>query len=189
MDWKQVGKQVLSKGAPLLGGILGGPLGAAAGSMVGNIFGLDDEDTTPDKLMEAINRDAESALKLRQFEMDHKVELEKLRIQELGLRLNAQGQETQAYLADRQDARGRQVKSEQATGSRDVNLYVLAWTVVVGFFGLCLGLMLYPIPAGQNEAVYLLFGGLVAGFTGVIQYFFGSSKGSADKTELLTKRQ
>lgn len=186
MDWKQVGKQVLGKGAP----ILGGPLGAAAGSMLGNLFGLeeDPESITPEKLMAAIDKDAAAELKLRQFEMEHKVLLEKLRIREIEILAEARARQDAAYLADRADARGRQVASEQATGQRDINLYILAWTVVAGFFGLCLGLMVFPLPAGQNEAVYLLFGGLVAGFTGVIQYFFGSSKGSADKTGLLAAR-
>jgi hypothetical protein len=39
--------------------------------------------------------------------------------------------------------------------------------------------------SSPSQVVYLLFGGLVAGFTQVIAYFFGSSKSSSDKTKLL----
>jgi uncharacterized membrane-anchored protein YitT (DUF2179 family) len=77
----------------------------------------------------------------------------------------------------------------KATGKRDYNLYILAWTVVVGFFGLCAALLFKAIPDGQNDIVYVLFGGLVTGFSTVLAYFFGSSKGSADKTKFLAGRQ
>jgi hypothetical protein len=39
--------------------------------------------------------------------------------------------------------------------------------------------------AATSPAVYMLFGALSAGFGSVMQYFFGSSKGSADKTQLM----
>ena len=54
-----------------------------------------------------------------------------------------------------------------------------------GFFTL-VGLMMFAtIPDQSSQAVGILFGGLVAGFTGVVQYFFGSSKSSQDKTRLM----
>lgn len=34
MDWSDVGKKIISVGAPLLGGALGGPAGAAIGQVV-----------------------------------------------------------------------------------------------------------------------------------------------------------
>ena len=42
---------------------------------------------------------------------------------------------------------------------------------------------------GNNPVLDILFGGLVSGFATVLGYFFGSSKGSADKTHLLTLQQ
>jgi len=76
----------------------------------------------------------------------------------------------------------------QATGNKDVNLYVLAWVVVGGFFVLTGMLMLIPELEGRtnNAMVNILFGGLVSGFATVLGYFFGSSKGSTDKTQLLS---
>jgi lipopolysaccharide export LptBFGC system permease protein LptF len=71
------------------------------------------------------------------------------------------------------------------TGKKDLNLYILAWTVVGGFFALCAILMEVSLPEGSSQIVYLLFGGLVTGFTQVLGYFFGSYKSSNDKTKLL----
>jgi dolichol kinase len=68
-----------------------------------------------------------------------------------------------------------------------VNLYILAWVVVGGFFLLTGLMMLIPELDGRsnNAMVNIMFGGLVSGFATVLGYFFGSSKGSTDKTQLL----
>jgi hypothetical protein len=111
--------------------------------------------------------------------MAHKVEIQKLILE--GDRM---------YLQDRQDARKRQVESEKATGHKDVNLYVLAWVNVIGFFGI-LGLVIIadmPTNDVAKTALAMLFGALIGGYKDVQSYFFGSSKGSADKTELLAKK-
>jgi len=64
-------------------------------------------------------------------------------------------------------------------------MYILASIIVVGFFVLTGILMFVELPEGTNSVVNLLFGGLVAGFATVLNYFFGSSKSSADKTAML----
>lgn len=64
-------------------------------------------------------------------------------------------------------------------------LYVLASIIVIGFFALMIILMKYTVPAGSRDVAYMLFGSLAAAFGAVVNYFFGSSKGSADKTEIL----
>jgi len=58
---------------------------------------------------------------------------------------------------------------------------------VLGFFGLIGALMFVEIPTKQSEVMFMLFGTLSAGFGAVIQYFFGSSKGSSEKTEHIAK--
>jgi hypothetical protein len=74
---------------------------------------------------------------------------------------------------------------------QDWYLYALAAVIILGFFGLTVLLM---IPAtkistveGNKEIVFMLFGGLVTGFSMVLSYFFGSSAGSAQKTVELAK--
>jgi hypothetical protein len=44
------------------------------------------------------------------------------------------------------------------------------------------------LPPGQNEVIFMLFGAISSGFGQVLGFFFGSSKSSADKTQLLGKK-
>jgi len=125
-------------------------------------------------VVSALKADPQALVKLKEFEMTHAERLQELQLDEV-----------KAQLADVQNARGRQNAHEEATGKTDYNLYILAWTIVVGFFGL-IGIMMYvAIPAASNNIIYMLFGTLGAGFGSVMQYFFGSSKGSKDKTILM----
>ena len=184
MDWKDVAK-VVSTAAPLLGSLLGGPQGAAVGTaikLIASALGVGPE---PDEVMEAIKTDPDALVKVKELELKHQEELAKLALEQAKLELKAE----LARLADVDSARRREVEVTRATGKRDVNLYVLAWTVVAGFFGLCFALMKVPLPEGSNDVVFMLFGTLATGFGMVLQYFFGSSKSSAEKTKLLVGRR
>ena len=65
--------------------------------------------------------------------------------------------------------------------------YILGGLLTLGFF-LVLALLIFQgIPELNSDVIYLLIGGLITGFTTVINYFYGSSIGSADKTEILAK--
>jgi len=75
------------------------------------------------------------------------------------------------------------------TNRTDVNLYTLAWVIIVGFFVL-VGLLIFrPLPDDSGGVVMTLFGSLAAAFGAVVQYFFGSSAGSAVKTEILSREK
>ena len=69
MDWSDVGKKIISVGAPLLGGALGGPAGTAIGQVVASQFGL--TEASPDKVLEAITAAPEARLKLTELEFRH----------------------------------------------------------------------------------------------------------------------
>lgn len=177
MEWKDVGGAI-KKFAPILGTVIGGPAGGALGGVVSTVasaFGLGEEEATPQKLSDIISSDPEAAIKLKQIESEHKIELEKLAFQMESIRL-----------ADTQNARKREMDIVKATGKRDWNLYALSWIVVAGFFSLCAMLMVVSLPKGQNEVIFMLFGALSSGFGQVLQYFFGSSKSSTDKTKLMS---
>ena len=64
-------------------------------------------------------------------------------------------------------------------------LYVLAWTVVVGFLVLLAAQMVVTIPKDNVGPVNQLFGALATGFGVVLSFFFGSSKSSQDKTAII----
>jgi hypothetical protein len=77
----------------------------------------------------------------------------------------------------------------RATGTHEWYPYALAAVVVLGFFVLTVLLILREtsINEGHKDIVFMLFGGLVTGFSMVLSYFFGSSAGSAQKTAELAK--
>ena len=179
MDWSKVAGLVKTA-APLLGTCIGGPVGTLAGgaiSLIASAFGVKDTEN-PKAIYEAIKADPQSIVKLKEIELNNKTELGKLALQS-----------DQAYLADTQNARKAQTDREAATGQKDINLYVLAWTIVCGFFGMTGVLTFVKLPPDSTGVVFLLFGALVAGFTQVVNYFFGSSKSSSDKTKLLSLKK
>jgi len=176
MDWeKLVG--TITKVAPMLGTIVGGPAGGAVGTavkLIANGLGVEE---TPDAIEAEIRANPSALLKLKKIEADNKVELRKLVLEQERVRL-----------ADVSSARSREVEVTKATGKRDVNLYALGWTVVVGFFGLIALLCFKALPEDSNGVVFMLFGSLATGFGQVLSYFFGSSKSSSEKTKLLAKK-
>lgn len=179
MDWKELGSKIAGA-APLLGGILGGPAGAGVGqvvSLVAGALGMKPDASAAD-IAQRIEMDPEAILKLRELETTHTEQLAKIALEQARMEL-----------ADRADARAREIAITQTTGRRDYQLYILAWLVVVGFGALCAVLMRYTVPEGSSQVVYMLFGSLASGFTLVLQYFFGSSRSSQDKTRLLTRNR
>jgi hypothetical protein len=176
MEWSSV-VNAISSAAPILGSLFG-PAGTAVGALAGTGIKLAARalgvEPTQTAIAEAVATDPQAALKLAQYEMDHKLELEKLevRVYELGL-------------ADVAGARARQIEHEKVTGKGDTNLYVLAWVIVLGFFALIGILLFVKLPEDSSGVVFMLFGALSAGFGAVIQYFFGSSKSSESKTDMI----
>jgi hypothetical protein len=170
--------------APALSGVLSavpgvGTLPAVAVSALGSLcrsFGLGN-DSTPEDILATVTADPESRLKLYTAESNFKLESKRLDLEQY-----------KAALLDVQGARVMKTEETKATGKRDVNLYLLAWLIVLGFFALTGLLIFKAIPEGSSQAVYMLFGGLVGYAGAVIQFFFGSSKSSQDKTELMASK-
>ena len=65
---------------------------------------------------------------------------------------------------------------------KDVYMYALGALIVIGFFVLVIYKMY------KNLDAQLEIGALLAAFGAVVGYFYGSSKGSADKNELINKQ-
>ena len=60
-------------------------------------------------------------------------------------------------------------------------------TLFIPFFAL-VGLLIFKeLPKDLNGVIFMLFGALASGFTGIIGYFFGSSAGHAEATRLLAQ--
>ena len=68
---------------------------------------------------------------------------------------------------------------------KDLAMYILAGLVVIGFFTTLYMLLYTEIPQENKGSFDLIVGALLGAFSMVVSYFFGSSKGSAEKNELL----
>jgi len=73
--------------------------------------------------------------------------------------------------------------------TKEIFMYALGGLVVIGFFFILYIIFSKTMPTENKEIGLLVIGALVTKFGDVINYFFGSSKGSADKTELMNKEK
>lgn len=101
MDWKDLAG-VVSKAAPVLGGILGGPAGVAVGGLVATALGTD---ASPDSVSAAILRDPQAAIKLKELETNSRVQLQQLAVTAEQNRLQAAAAQHASKAADRDSAR------------------------------------------------------------------------------------
>jgi heme O synthase-like polyprenyltransferase len=68
---------------------------------------------------------------------------------------------------------------------KDIFQYILGALIVIGFFVLLIVLVYSEIPEKNNEILNLVVGSLIGSFATVVGYFYGSSKGSSEKNDLL----
>lgn len=174
MEWSDVGKAV-AKVAPILGGVLGGPVGAiagAAGALIGSALGVDAD---PEAITKAL-ADPETLVKLKQIESDERQRL-----------LEWQSTQLNAELENVKSAREREVALAQAGHGASWATSIVSFIVTVGFF-----VMLYLVISGGKaelgDAGLMLLGTLATGFGAVINYYLGSSLGSASKDKLFAAK-
>jgi hypothetical protein len=65
---------------------------------------------------------------------------------------------------------------------------LLALLIIAMFSGAVSALFMIEPPQGAREPLLILIGALAAAFGAVVQYWFGSSAGSADKTQAMAQR-
>ena len=71
-------------------------------------------------------------------------------------------------------------------GSGDIFKYILGGLVVAGFFTLLYLLVVKSVPEPNKDLLNLVVGALIGSFAGVVNYFFGSSAGSAKKDQTIS---
>lgn len=156
--------------APLIGQALGGPLGGAAAAFLADKIGI--QEKTVEAVSEVLNSgkltaDQITQVKLAELDFKKFLESNKIRLEELDA-------------ADRKSARDMQI----ATGSWVPATLALA--ITVGFFSI-LGWMLSDSTYKPTEPLLIMLGSLGTAWTMVVSFYFGSSQGSKDKTDLIDR--
>jgi len=160
---------VLAALAPTVAAVLGGPLAGMATTAIINALGLAPESSN-DQVMQAIaTATPEQLIKLKEVEAQLILDLKRL---DLDL--------TKVSADNTKDARAREV----ATG--DWTPRILAGLVISLYIGVQFYLLGYVLDDRQVNVVMRSLGTLDAAVGLVLGYYFGSSVGSATKTEQLT---
>ncbi len=161
-------KRAIAGVAPQLAHALGGPLaGAAAAQISRAIFGAPDADE--EALAETLAAASpEHLLALKKAEQEFQIALRETRLEELRI-----------DVGDRADARGRQVALNDWTPS------ALGALIILGFFIVLGAMVARRLPAGTETEFSIMLGALATMTAAVVNYFFGSSAGSKEKTRLM----
>ena len=164
MDW-------FVKLAPVAASLFASPLAGLAVSAIGDALGL--KDATKEKITEVLQSGTmtpEQIAALKTAEANLKIKLKELDIK---------AEEIAAQ--DRDSARKMQIQNRSWIPA------VLTVLTVGGFFWLLIGSAMGTFQLTGSDIMMLLLGVLARETAGVYAYWFGSSSGSAQKTELLKK--
>jgi hypothetical protein len=171
----------LKKIAPIAANVFLPGSGGLVSSLISSVFGVDGDD--PQAVEQAIsNATPEQKIAFKEKVMEHETEL-------LQIAAKREMAETELRYKDIADARNREKEVTRITGKRSIFLPMLAVVYVVGFFAVVFFLLTKDIPPGNADLINVLFGILVSSFIAVNHYFFGSSKGSSDKTKMMAIKQ
>jgi len=170
--WNKI-KNVVGISAPVLGNAIVPGIGGAAGSLIAKALGCEPK---PEAIETAISKDPQAALKLKELETKHSEFL-----------ISAAHENDKMYLTDVQSARQREIEVTRSTGKINWPMYLIALVIFLGFF-IVLGLLFkIPLIMANKDIIVYTVGGLQTAFITVVAYFFGSSKGSSEKNDILSK--
>ena len=158
----------LMKIAPTVASALLGPLGGVAVAGITKILGIDGG--TVADVTKAISDGRvtpEQVAEIRKLELQYQAD-EK----ERGFRYS------ELEFKDKDSARQMQIATKSSTPT------VLTYMITVGFFSI-LGLMLYDETVVNSPPLLIMLGSLGTAWTGCISYWFGTTSGSIQKTNLL----
>ncbi|QZA80844.1 hypothetical protein [Deefgea piscis] len=165
-DWKKTVGAV----APILGSALGGPFGGMAGAAIAAALGVDNDEAaisaavhgaTPEQMIAIKNADLEFKSKMAEMGFKSAADLERIASD------------------DRANARAREMTLNDWTPK------ALCLAIVVGFFGVIALLAFKELPQSARDSLFVLVGTLGTAFVSVVQYYFGSSAGSAAKSNTI----
>ena len=169
MDWKSI----VSTVAPWIGTALGGPLGGMAVEAAANALGIGEK--TTDALKNALSGvTPEQMLALKEADQAFA-----LQMQALGFKQVADMEALAAN--DRADARKMQISQVSNVPA------MLSVGVTLGYFGILIGMMLGKFNVNDSQALLLMLGSLSTAWGAVMAFWFGTTRDSGRKTELLAQ--
>lgn len=171
MDLLKTLGPLLGQIAPTIATALGGPLAGMAVKTLSNVL-FGHEDGTAEDVGAALQSASPDQLAaLKKIDADFKARMKEL---DIDLERIAAG--------DRDSARKMQAETKDWTPK------VLAVFITCGFFGALLWLLVFGMPTTGAEALLMMLGSLGTSWTGVVQFYYGSSAGSKQKTDALTAK-
>lgn len=138
----------------------GDKAGDVADKVAGVVNGLTGQ-TDPMQGLAAVKADPALLAQFQQAMLAHEADMYRLEV------------------ADRDSARQREVATHDRTPA------ILAFLVTAGFFGTLGYLLVYGVPQHGGEALLVMLGGLGTAWGAVMNYYFGSSAGSKQKSAQL----
>jgi membrane-bound ClpP family serine protease len=172
MDLLKTFGPLLSQVAPTIATALGGPLAGVAVKTLSNAL-LGHENGTEEEVSAAMQAATpEQLATVKKIDADFKV-----RMKELDIDLERISAE------DRDSARKMQ------TQTNDWIPRVLALLITVGFFGILVWMLVHGMPTSGTEALLMMLGALGTAWTGVINFYYGSSAGSKAKNDILAQKE
>lgn len=162
VNWDKV-KDIVGAVAPTVGAALGGPFGAIAGKAISEALGESDEA----KIVEALKADPNKVLELKKAEIAFQQFMR-----------DAEIREEQLVYSDKASA--RDLGKSQGLHAQ----IALSALFVTGYFGVLVMIMTGVISAedAMKDVVILLLGLLVREIPTIMQFWFGTSIGSKEKS-------
>jgi membrane-bound ClpP family serine protease len=171
MDLLKAAGPLLGQIAPTIATALGGPLAGMAVKTLSNVL-LGHENGSEDDVKAALNAASpETLAQLKQIDADFKARMKELDIDLERIAAN-----------DRDSARKMQMANQ------DWIPRVLALLITLGFFGILIWMLMKGMPQTGTEALLMMLGALGTAWTGVINFYYGSSAGSKEKNNLLASK-
>jgi membrane-bound ClpP family serine protease len=171
MDLSKIGN-LLGQIAPTIATAIGGPVAGMAVKALSSALGLSPEASSDDVQAALMNATPEQLAAIKKVDADFKVQMKEL---DIDLEKIAAG--------DRDSARNMQINTN------DWIPRVLAILITVGFFGILVWMLIKGMPPTGTEALLMMLGALGTAWTGVVNFYYGSSAGSKAKTDALTAKE
>lgn len=176
---------LVSKSAPLLGGVIAGPAGSTVTTLIAAKFGGDANN--PDQLVAQILGDPQAAMKLMQIQASNESDLQHM------LMLMAENQLKLAVVEKASEGKKplheNEFKKVNATKNPDKTAAYLAYILTLGTFLILAYLFFNPIPAENRDLIIGIVSALTTVWISAMAYYHGSSANSLlrDMTQLSVK--